>query len=263
MIIIDKKKYACQFCIRGHRAASCNHSDRPLTEVRKKGRPSTACSHCKEMREAKNINPSGACLCHEASKSGTDLSPDSEAAMNACLCVTGEPCKCIFKRKRKPKTERKSASKMGVLSRPGDDNILKIDDSFKELVSLLGPGVTTVTAPDTLNQQQLLFQGLNSTSPDIGSVGSVEPQKGAETPHQGGPLNHHLLADDSLTGSIPNFTDTSEDIDRLLAANGLLQETNAGFPSGEIPDVVNSSLLQLDNTDLFSNITEGNNGYEK
>lgn len=39
MILIDDVKYACMECIRGHRSSLCRHHQRPLLQVRSKGRP--------------------------------------------------------------------------------------------------------------------------------------------------------------------------------------------------------------------------------
>lgn len=39
MILIDGVKYACMECVRGHRSSSCKHHQRPLLQVRSKGRP--------------------------------------------------------------------------------------------------------------------------------------------------------------------------------------------------------------------------------
>lgn len=39
MILIDDIKYACMECVRGHRSSSCKHHERPLLQVRSKGRP--------------------------------------------------------------------------------------------------------------------------------------------------------------------------------------------------------------------------------
>ena len=88
MIIKNNIKYACEPCIKGHRVASCDHSDRPLIEIKRKGRPSTACFHCKELRLVRNVNPSGSCKCH------------SKKAESTCGCSEGKPCKCHTRRKR-------------------------------------------------------------------------------------------------------------------------------------------------------------------
>ncbi|KAL6678513.1 hypothetical protein ACI3L0_000350 [Candidozyma auris] len=39
MILINDAKYACMECIRGHRSSMCRHHQRPLLQVRSKGRP--------------------------------------------------------------------------------------------------------------------------------------------------------------------------------------------------------------------------------
>ncbi|KWU47333.1 copper-fist-domain-containing protein, partial [Rhodotorula sp. JG-1b] len=56
MVLVDGVKYACQQCITGHRSSKCTHSTRPLTEIRKKGRPSTQCAHCKELRKTRSVH---------------------------------------------------------------------------------------------------------------------------------------------------------------------------------------------------------------
>ncbi|KAF9647088.1 hypothetical protein BDM02DRAFT_3072915, partial [Thelephora ganbajun] len=43
-------------CIKGHRSSACKHTDRPLFEIQKKGRPVTQCSHCRELRKTKQVH---------------------------------------------------------------------------------------------------------------------------------------------------------------------------------------------------------------
>ncbi|KAI3654168.1 hypothetical protein MP228_000887 [Amoeboaphelidium protococcarum] len=47
-------RYACDPCIRGHRAYKCRHTDRTLRPVRQKGRPQTQCAECKKIRNRFN-----------------------------------------------------------------------------------------------------------------------------------------------------------------------------------------------------------------
>ncbi|RCH89846.1 hypothetical protein CU098_006892, partial [Rhizopus stolonifer] len=54
-------KYACTSCIKGHRSSSCSHIDRPLFEIRKKGRPSSQCALCKDLRKTKQIHAKCEC----------------------------------------------------------------------------------------------------------------------------------------------------------------------------------------------------------
>jgi hypothetical protein len=51
-------------CIKGHRSSSCKHTDRPLFEIKKKGRPVTQCEHCRELRKTKQVHVK--CLCESS-----------------------------------------------------------------------------------------------------------------------------------------------------------------------------------------------------
>ncbi|KAH7882907.1 hypothetical protein F5I97DRAFT_1900507 [Phlebopus sp. FC_14] len=61
MVLLSDKKYACETCIKGHRSSACKHTDRPLFEIKKKGRPVTQCEHCRELRKTKQVHVK--CLC--------------------------------------------------------------------------------------------------------------------------------------------------------------------------------------------------------
>ncbi|KAI8993416.1 hypothetical protein BDB01DRAFT_847299 [Pilobolus umbonatus] len=60
---INGLKYACSTCIKGHRSSHCNHVDRPLFEIRKKGRPVTQCTYCRDLRKTKQIHIK--CTCND------------------------------------------------------------------------------------------------------------------------------------------------------------------------------------------------------
>lgn len=99
MIVIDGIKYACENCVRGHRATKCTHSERKLVPVKKQGRPSTTCHHCKSLREDKNINPSGSCQCAKIEKEGGLFEID-DTIQDRCFCTIGHRCSCHSKRKK-------------------------------------------------------------------------------------------------------------------------------------------------------------------
>lgn len=82
MVLINGVKYACEKCIRGHRATTCTDSDKPLIMIKPKGRPSTSCIHCKEQRLLKNSNPSGVCNCNNNKK------------ISSCNCKSTGKCIC-------------------------------------------------------------------------------------------------------------------------------------------------------------------------
>ncbi|KAG2749682.1 hypothetical protein P692DRAFT_20833109 [Suillus brevipes Sb2] len=143
MVLVSDKKYACETCIKGHRSSACKHTDRPLFEIKKKGRPVTQCEHCRELRKTKQVHVKCSCGsqdqgtpgAHEAShsKKGTPKLPataafphglpealetlatllpasddsdhSGETSPTGCRCSSGGPCNCCVP--RKPATRRR------------------------------------------------------------------------------------------------------------------------------------------------------------
>ncbi|CAE6389931.1 unnamed protein product [Rhizoctonia solani] len=70
MILIDSQKFACSACINGHRSSSCHHTDRPLFEIKKKGRPVTQCARCRELRKTRSYHSK--CLCDKPAATQND-----------------------------------------------------------------------------------------------------------------------------------------------------------------------------------------------
>ncbi|KAI0079056.1 copper-fist-domain-containing protein, partial [Panus rudis PR-1116 ss-1] len=60
-VFVNEKKFACESCIKGHRSSSCAHADRPLFEVKKKGRPVSQCEQCRELRKTRQVHSK--CIC--------------------------------------------------------------------------------------------------------------------------------------------------------------------------------------------------------
>lgn len=57
-MVVDKdgSKWACRTCLLGHRVSSCNHTDRELLPVPRKGRPVSQCQHCRIERKARSAH---------------------------------------------------------------------------------------------------------------------------------------------------------------------------------------------------------------
>lgn len=91
MVLLNGIKYACERCIRGHRVSSCTHTDKPLTMIKRKGRPASQCDHCREQRKAKNVHTQ--CDCSKRGKS-----PGQHFA--SCLCHKNSHCTCVSKDKK-------------------------------------------------------------------------------------------------------------------------------------------------------------------
>ncbi|KAI0960939.1 hypothetical protein AcV7_000176 [Taiwanofungus camphoratus] len=68
MVFVNNQKFACESCIKGHRSSSCAHTDRPLFEIKRKGRPVSQCEKCRELRKTKRMHNKCNCMansCHD------------------------------------------------------------------------------------------------------------------------------------------------------------------------------------------------------
>ncbi|KAI9460186.1 hypothetical protein BJY52DRAFT_1118201 [Lactarius psammicola] len=60
-VFINSQKFACESCIKGHRSSSCTHTERPLYEIKKKGRPVSQCERCRQLRNTKRVHSKCTC----------------------------------------------------------------------------------------------------------------------------------------------------------------------------------------------------------
>ncbi|CAK7202705.1 transcriptional activator haa1 [Sporothrix eucalyptigena] len=93
-MLIDGEKWACEACVRGHRVSNCQHYDRPLQHINKKGRPVTQCQHCRSQR--KNRSAHVKCDCGEKTNKCIHLGA-LEGHRESCCCNHGGRCTCAFK----------------------------------------------------------------------------------------------------------------------------------------------------------------------
>ncbi|TXT14135.1 uncharacterized protein COLE_00328 [Cutaneotrichosporon oleaginosum] len=93
MVLINDKKYACATCIKGHRVSGCTHTDRPLFEVKKKGRPATQCQFCREKRKGGSSAGSvhTKCTCGDLKNQQPSTIPAGMAASMQSAAVTPSP----------------------------------------------------------------------------------------------------------------------------------------------------------------------------
>lgn len=124
MVLINGIKYACERCIRGHRVTTCNHTDQPLMMIKPKGRPSTTCDYCKQLRKNKNANPEGICTCGRLEKKKLAQKAKEEARAKAkekqrkqCTCGTDEVCKYHAQKRHLRKSPSSSQKKGRSISR--------------------------------------------------------------------------------------------------------------------------------------------------
>ncbi|KAL9127273.1 MAG: hypothetical protein Q9217_003808 [Psora testacea] len=142
-MLIEGEKYACEACVRGHRVSTCQHTDRPLTHINKKGRPVSQCPHCRGLRKARASHV--ACECgakphskEECSEEKTsDDSTSDPGSEHTCCCTHGARCTCALKKEHTldpvpevdlPVTSptRRTSSKKPRLAKAGSDNSLTV-----------------------------------------------------------------------------------------------------------------------------------------
>ncbi|PVV01743.1 hypothetical protein BB560_003825 [Smittium megazygosporum] len=93
-MIIDGIKYACESCIRGHRANTCKHSERKLIVVKPKGRPITQCSHCRELRKKNKVHIRCICNSKPPTKAAISAQLKFSKLLNPCTCKLSGSCIC-------------------------------------------------------------------------------------------------------------------------------------------------------------------------
>lgn len=97
-MLIDGEKWACDACVRGHRVSNCQHSDRPLQHINKKGRPVSQCHHCRGLRKSRSAHIR--CDCADTSHSAGQC-PHADKSVKdptACCCSHGGKCSCSIKK---------------------------------------------------------------------------------------------------------------------------------------------------------------------
>lgn len=132
-----------EVCIRGHRSSRCAHTDRPLFEIRKKGRPITQCNHCRDLRKVQQVHVRCGCrreagwvgkrngehgapprksvrsLTHHASnphalgKSKDAIDPIVDEGSTECSCDETGICPCAV-----PRNESSSLQTLQIPSSP-------------------------------------------------------------------------------------------------------------------------------------------------
>ncbi|PNY28078.1 Copper resistance protein CRF1 [Tolypocladium capitatum] len=118
-MLIDGEKYACEACVRGHRVSNCQHTDRPLQHINKKGRPVSQCQHCRTMRKSRSAHVK--CDCGEKTSKCAHLQRPVEGHKETCCCNHGGHCTCSLKKEPSLDTVPESDSdreSQGISSAP-------------------------------------------------------------------------------------------------------------------------------------------------
>ncbi|KAJ1912791.1 copper-binding transcription factor [Tieghemiomyces parasiticus] len=157
MPIIDGKKFACEKCIKGHRATNCTHTDRELIEIKRKGRPASQCATCRENRKLNNVHAK--CECRallQENKRRKVMPPPSVRASKSGIASLLNPCEC-------------SKSKMCVCCRPSFDRLYEKSSAQEERDTIrslrdLAPGEGDHTTAQDLPLNTTGPSGISSSS---------------------------------------------------------------------------------------------------
>jgi len=117
-MLIAGEKYACEACVRGHRVSNCQHADRALQHIAKKGRPVSQCTHCRTLRKSRSAHVK--CDCGEKAHSkGSCTNAKEGDSKDTCCCSHGGRCPCALK-KEHLEAVPESESDEGSLSTPSE-----------------------------------------------------------------------------------------------------------------------------------------------
>ncbi|ORZ19469.1 copper fist DNA binding domain-domain-containing protein [Absidia repens] len=147
----DGVKYACLPCIRGHRVKKCQHHNRQLSPLSKRGRQVTQCNHCRDLRSSGSHVK---CTCASASVLNR---------LDGCLCEISQTCTCVARHLQNIQTTTTSFDDSPMLWLPSDLPASSSGDAFQNL--------QLFTSHDQQNSASL-----STTSPDT-------PSSHQPTPH--------------------------------------------------------------------------------
>ncbi|KAI9251998.1 hypothetical protein EDC94DRAFT_621364 [Helicostylum pulchrum] len=161
---INGLKYACSTCIKGHRSSHCSHVDRPLFEIRKKGRPVTQCTFCRDLRKTKQVHIKCAC---------SDKKVNAAAAEKPILIYRNSEDKCKDKHGQQctcPNTTTIQSPKTTYLQKSNvtQDAPTTQMNVTQDSSSLLAP--LCPTAPSLVKEEQLSYSWALITSPSANQI---------------------------------------------------------------------------------------------
>ncbi|KAJ1974313.1 copper-binding transcription factor [Dimargaris verticillata] len=161
MVYIDGQKFACEKCIKGHRASTCNHHDRSLIPIRRKGRPVSQCATCRELRKTRKLHVKCVCLnkndyqpVHKKPRSERNsvTAPKGgiQSLLNPCRCSQASFCICcrpMFDKVFQSSTRHHKSSTLA--SSPSTHST-----PFQSRTASLSPGASTaIPDPDAFLHQ--------------------------------------------------------------------------------------------------------------
>lgn len=120
-MLIKGEKYACEACVRGHRVSNCQHSDRPLQHINKKGRPVSQCTHCRTLRKSRSAHVRCDCGGEKAHNKGACTHDSGDSQADNCCCSHGARCSCALKKEHLDPVPESDSDEASSSSAPSND----------------------------------------------------------------------------------------------------------------------------------------------
>lgn len=106
--------------MRGHRVSNCQHADRPLQHINKKGRPVSQCTHCRTLRKSRSAHVRCDCGGEKAHNKGACTHEGGDSQDNCC-CSHGARCSCALKKEHLDPVPESDSDEASLSPTPGSD----------------------------------------------------------------------------------------------------------------------------------------------
>ncbi|PGG96590.1 hypothetical protein GX51_07752 [Blastomyces parvus] len=276
-MLINGEKWACEACIRGHRVSNCQHADRPLSHINKKGRPVSQCPHCRSLRKSRTTHTK--CECGEKGHTKAECpvkEPNDNQAGNRkqCCCSHGTRCTCAAKRDSNLETvpelgppRSRAASHLSqrrphIATTKTDDalpgfptrlNKNKVNATSKRGVPYSIPRSNTVHVSSDLGRRSVDHLPLpeerveqNGTPAAASIIEGVHPVRRVRSEH-GSPTNEPLFGIEDMNNGIPNLDISLAPFDPTNLASGLFDLGEFYSPESEaFPETPNFNVPPVD-----------------
>ncbi|KAI0009163.1 hypothetical protein F4779DRAFT_627965 [Xylariaceae sp. FL0662B] len=258
-MLIDGEKWACEACVRGHRVSNCQHADRPLQHINKKGRPVSQCQHCRAMRKSRSSHAK--CDCGEKTNKCSHLQQTVEGHKDSCCCNHGGRCTCTHKKEPSLDTVPESESEAEVESLPTkpksvsrrrrantthSEPVLSFDENGHHKPTHRHAKASQKSGPYTLNRGSSIHSTSSTGSLGSGSVDSlIHPTKSSG--------RSRATSSSSSSGKESRLTKSAH-ASPSIDAGSPFQQLNGRLPPLDLSNVRFSEYSP--SFDLFSGISD-------
>lgn len=257
-MIIDGEKWACESCVRGHRVSNCQHADRPLQHINKKGRPVSQCSHCRNMRRSKSAHVK--CDCGEKTSKCVHLQATVDGHRESCCCNHGGRCTCSHKKEQNQLDTVPESDSEQELSSGTNAKATKLVRNRRSRASTQTSDVMLTFDENGHHKPTYKHTKASQKSGPY----QLTRAHSAQSSGSGGNCSMEDLANESSASSsvgIPQAQDhcmsNSETASPLLTAVSSVPHSNPQLPPLDLSSVNNwGPALVPDNYEFFSNMDE-------